>query len=67
VGSSRHGFNTLSDDNQNVYTDFWGVDAGFVLSVGTAAASTNTDVTPVLSAKDEAAPTLADFDSPFTF
>ncbi|MBU2994002.1 dTDP-4-dehydrorhamnose 3,5-epimerase [Octadecabacter sp. 1_MG-2023] len=62
-----HGFMTLSDDTEIVYkcTDFYNADADGAVRWDSCGIDWPMDVTPVLSAKDEVAPTLADFDSPF--
>ena len=63
-----HGFMTLSDDTEIVYkcTDFYNAKADGAVRWDSCGIDWPMDVTPVLSAKDEAAPALADFDSPFT-
>lgn len=63
-----HGFMTLCDDTEIVYkcTDFYNAEADGAVRWDSCGIDWPMNVTPVLSAKDEAAPALADFDSPFT-
>ena len=62
-----HGFMTLSDDTEIVYkcTDFYNAQADGTVRWDSCGVDWPMDVAPVLSVKDEAAPALADFDSPF--
>jgi dTDP-4-dehydrorhamnose 3,5-epimerase len=64
-----HGFMTLEPDTEIVYkcTDYYAPECDGAVRWDSCGIDWPVDeITPVLSAKDEAAPTLAEFDSPFT-
>lgn len=64
-----HGFVTRTPDTEIVYkcSDYYDADADGAVAWDSCGIEWNFDGTPVLSAKDEAAPALADFDSPFVY
>ena len=69
-GGFLHGFMTLEPDTEIVYkcTDYYAPDCDGAVRWDSCGIDWPLDVaTPVLSEKDEAAPALADFNSPFTF
>jgi len=64
-----HGFVTRTPDTEIVYkcSDYYDAAADGAVAWDSCGIEWNFDGTPVLSAKDEAAPALADFDSPFVY
>ena len=64
-----HGFVTRAPDTEIIYkcNNYYDAEADGAVSWDSCGIDWGFDGTPVLSAKDAAAPALADFDSPFTF
>lgn len=64
-----HGFVTRAPDTEIIYkcSDYYAPDCDGAVRWDSCGIDWGFDGTPVLSAKDEAAPALADFDSPFTW
>jgi len=64
-----HGFITLQPNTEIVYkcSDYYAPECDGAVRWDSCGIDWNFDGTPILSAKDEAAPTLAEFDSPFVY
>lgn len=64
-----HGFITLQPDTEIVYkcSDYYAPECDGAVRWDSCGIDWNFAGTPILSEKDEAAPALADFDSPFVF
>lgn len=64
-----HGFITLQPDTEIVYkcSDYYAPECDGAVRWDSCGIDWNFDGTPILSEKDEAAPALADFDSPFVY
>lgn len=64
-----HGFVTREPDTEIVYkcTDYYAPDCDGAVRWDSCGIDWPLDGTPILSAKDEAAPPLAEFDSPFVY
>ena len=64
-----HGFVTREPDTEIVYkcTDYYAPECDGAVHWDSCGIDWGYDGTPVLSEKDEVAPTLVDFDSPFTY
>ncbi|WP_425093900.1 dTDP-4-dehydrorhamnose 3,5-epimerase [Tropicimonas sp. S265A] len=64
-----HGFLTREPDTEIIYkcTDFYDQQADGAVRWDSCGIDWGVEGTPLLSPKDEAAPALADFDSPFTY
>jgi dTDP-4-dehydrorhamnose 3,5-epimerase len=64
-----HGFITLQPDTEIVYkcSDYYATECDGAVRWDSCGIDWNFDGTPILSAKDEAAPNLAAFNSPFVY
>jgi len=64
-----HGFITLQPDTEIVYkcSDYYAPECDGAVRWDSCGIDWNFDGTPILSAKDEAAPIMAEFDSPFVY
>ncbi len=64
-----HGFITLQPDTEIVYkcSDYYAPECDGAVRWDSCGIDWNFESTPILSEKDEAAPALADFDSPFVY
>lgn len=64
-----HGFITLQPDTEIIYkcSDYYAPDCDGAVRWDSCGIEWPIDSTPILSEKDEAAPALGDFDSPFVY